>query len=188
MLRLIGLISLALVLSLVFACDGGEEEAIPPATASVTPAMTPGTVQTPAVTPTVERVPVQVYFLDEERFIAGTQPFVVPVEREVEAPAVALQALEELFAGPTPEEQARGLRFVNSGATGFADLKIENGIATLRLTGGCDSGGSTFTIAQEIIPTLTQFATVDYVKILDSEGSTVDPEGPGNSTPVCLEP
>jgi hypothetical protein len=56
------------------------------------------------------------------------------------------------------------------------------------MTGGCGSGGSTFTVAQEIIPTLTQFPTVQYVKILDPDGNTEEPDGPSNSIPECLEP
>jgi spore germination protein GerM len=182
---------LAIALSLIlfsFACEGEQDDdAIQTPTAS--PAATAPT-PSPAVTsPTPpQSVTVQLYFLDEENFSTGTQPYVTPVGREVEAPAVPLQALEELFAGPTPEERARGLRFVNSEATGFADFEVEDGIATLRLTGGCDSGGSTFTIAREIIPTLTQFPDIQYVKILDPDGSTESPEGPGDSIPACLEP
>jgi hypothetical protein len=181
-------LSLAL-LPLASACGEGEEEAAtPPATAPVTAAATPGPSQTPPLTPSMGRVTVRVYFLDEEKFIAGTPPFVVPLEREVEATTVAFQTLEGLFAGPTPEEQARGLRFINSGATGFSDFTVEDGIATLRLSGGCDSGGSTFTVAQEIIPTLAQFSNIQYVKILDPQGSTENPDGPGDSIPTCLEP
>jgi hypothetical protein len=133
-------------------------------------------------------VTVQVYFLNEANFNVGTEPYVTPVEREVDAADAAQGALHALFAGPTAAEQDEGLRFVASEATGFADLEIADGIARVRLTGGCSSGGSTFTVANEIVPTLKQFSEVGFVKILDPDGNTESPEGPGDSIPFCLEP
>ena len=62
------------------------------------------------------------------------------------------------------------------------------GVADLRLTGRCSSGGSTVSIAGEVLPTLKQFATVRRVVLRDAQGSTLDPDGPGDSTPECLEP
>lgn len=172
--------ALVLLLALTaVACD--DDEGTPPESP---------TAQPPAATATaeVETTTVQVYFLNEPNFVAGTEPYVTPVEREVEAPAVAQGALEALFAGPAPEEEADGLRLETSEATGFADLEIADGIARVRLTGGCSSGGSTFTVAQEIVPTLKQFPSVQYVKILDPDGTTEEPEGPTDSIPFCLEP
>lgn len=173
------------------ACGDGEEAtptpfASPPAAAS--PTSPAG--QTPAASPTPpRRVAVQVFFLDQENFNAGDEPFVTAVSREVDPPAVARGALEDLFAGTTEDEQAQGLRFVASGATGFTDFVVsEDGIARLQLVGGCDSGGSTFTVAQEIIPTLTQFPSIQHVKIYGPQGDTEQPEGDSNSIPVCLEP
>ena len=110
------------------------------------------------------------------------------VTRRVPAPGFARGALTALFAGPTDFDQPAGLAFVNSGATGFADLSISDGIARVRLTGGCASGGSTFTIANEIMPTLKQFPTVEFVKILGPRGNTEQPTGPVDSIPTCLEP
>jgi Fe-S cluster biogenesis protein NfuA len=77
---------------------------------------------------------------------------------------------------------------VRSRAAGFVDLAIVGGVARVRLRGGCSSGGSTVTIAGEIMPTLRQFDTVDWVKVLDPSGSTADPTGPGDSIPDCLNP
>jgi hypothetical protein len=110
------------------------------------------------------------------------------VTRRVPAPGLARGALTALFAGPTDFDQPAGLTFVNSGATGFADLSISDGIARVRLTGGCSSGGSTFTIANEIMPTLKQFPTVEHVKIFGPRGNTEQPTGPSDSIPTCLEP
>ena len=97
-------------------------------------------------------------------------------------------ALDELFAGPTAQERASGLRFVGSDATGFDQLRIEDGTAHVTLVGGCSSGGSTFTVADELAATLRQFTTVDAVKIYDPDGQTAAPDEPGDSIPACLEP
>lgn len=133
-------------------------------------------------------VPVRDFFLFQPAFAAGRPPYVRAVRRPVIPPAVGAGALQRLFAGPTGPEFATGLRFIASGATGFADLSVRDGIARVRLTGGCSSGGSTFTIADEIVPTLTQFRSVRWVKIFDPAGHTEHPAGHTNSIPECLEP
>jgi hypothetical protein len=128
------------------------------------------------------------YLLDSHRFAHGTPPFTKAVLRPVITPAVAFGALQRLFAGATIPERAAGLRFINSKATGFADLSITDHVARVRLTGGCGSGGSTFTIANEIRPTLKQFSSVRWVKIYDPAGHTERPRGHTDSIPECLEP
>jgi hypothetical protein len=133
-------------------------------------------------------VQVRDYFLNSKRFAVGTQPYVTAVRRPVIPPAVGRGALERLFAGPTQAELKAGLRFVASKATGFKNLSITNGVARVQLTGGCSSGGSTFTIADEIMPTLKQFPTVRWVKIYDPWGHTERPLGRSDSIPLCLEP
>ena len=47
---------------------------------------------------------------------------------------------------------------------------------------------TTVSIAGEVLPTLKQLPTVDRVVLRDAAGSTLDPDGPGDSTPACLEP
>lgn len=133
-------------------------------------------------------VRVRDYFVNEPNFIIGRQPYVKPVLRPVIPPATSKGALERLFAGPTRAEIAKGLRFVSSEATGFTNLSIRNGVARVQLTGGCNSGGSTLTIANEIFPTLKQFSSVRYVKIYDPSGHTETPNGRSDSIPECLEP
>lgn len=96
--------------------------------------------------------------------------------------------MDRLFAGPLPRERANGLRLLRSRATSFDDLSVESGIARVRLVGGCDSGGSTVTIAGSIMPSLRQFASVDWVKIYDPAGSTGSPTGSSDSIPDCLNP
>ena len=101
-------------------------------------------------------------------------------------PATGL--MDRLFAGPLPAERRAGLRLVRSRATGYADLAVAGGVARVRLTGGCSSGGSTVTVAGSILPTLRHLPTVEWVKILDPAGQTADPTGSTDSVPACLEP
>lgn len=133
-------------------------------------------------------VNVRDYFLNSHRFATGREPYTQPVLRPVLPPRTAYGALQRLFAGPTQNEKALGLRFVSSKATGFRNLSIVDGVARVQLTGGCSSGGSTFTIANEIFPTLKQFPSVHWVKIYDPSGHTEHPYGHSDSIPASLEP
>jgi spore germination protein GerM len=132
--------------------------------------------QPAAPAPEAKLATVNVWFLDGEAMKTGKEPLFVPVERKVKE-ATPQAAMEALFAGPNDQEKARNLRFVASGATGFENLKVENGIARVQLKGTCNAGGSTASIAQEIAPTLKQFPGVNAVKIYDEKGKTEEPEG-----------
>jgi hypothetical protein len=138
-----------------------------------------------AAFPTVQR---KVYFLDEPRFVANTPPFFVPVLRPVLPGTPATGVMDRIFAGPVAREEGRGLRLLRSQATGFTRLGVQAGVARVQLVGGCSSGGSTVTIAGEIMPSLRQFPTVDFVKIYDPAGRTERPTGRVDSIPECLEP
>ncbi|WP_171074065.1 hypothetical protein [Nonomuraea basaltis] len=48
--------------------------------------------------------------------------------------------------------------------------------------------GSTFTIADQIRPTLKQFPSIKWVKIYDAAGRTERPTGPSYPVPPSLEP
>lgn len=143
----------------------------------------------PTPTPTPGEMAITVYFTDVNRYAAATEPFEVAVTRTVPAgtnlPAAVLDAF---FAGPTGEEAAQGLEAITSGATGFRELRLESGLAHVTLTGACNSGGATYTIAQPLIKNLLQFDEITTVKIYDAGGFTEDPDGAGNSIPFCLEP
>lgn len=131
----------------------------------------------------------KVYFVDAENYAEGDEPYLRAVLRRVRPAAPATAVLDRLFAGPTRAEKRDGLRLVRSKARSFADLEISaNGVARVRLTGGCGSGGSTLTVADEIRRTLKQFSTVDWVKIYDPAGRTQTPKGRSDSIPECLEP
>ncbi len=130
----------------------------------------------------------RVWFMNLPGYVEGKGPEVSSVMRWVPAGNPAIGVMDRLFAGPTPTEVASGLRLVTSHATGFRSLSLSGGVAHVRLAGGCDSGGSTFTIANEIEPTLDQFPGVVAVKIYDPSGATDSPGGLTSSIPRCLEP
>jgi hypothetical protein len=133
-------------------------------------------------------VPGKVWFFDEPRYLANTEPFFTPVVRPVRPGTPAVGLMDRVFAGPLPGERAAGLRLLRSGAKDFTNLSVADGVARVRLTGGCSSGGSTVTIAGEVMPTLRRLPAVDYVKIFDPSGSTESPNGRSDSIPECLEP
>jgi hypothetical protein len=128
------------------------------------------------------------YLLNSHNYATGHRPYLQAVSRPVITPAVAFGALQRLWAGPTQKELAQGLRFVASRTTGFSKVTISDHVARVYLTGGCNSGGSTFTIANEIFPTLKQFSSIRWVKIYSPWGHTEHPTGHSDSIPVCLEP
>lgn len=134
---------------------------------------------------TVDR---QVFFLNRDNFVDNVDPFFSPVVRPVRPKTPAAGVMDRLFSGPVGSEKADGLRLLRSGATGYADLGIADGVAEVRLTGRCSSNGSTVTVAGEIMPTLRQFSSVDWVKIFDAAGDTGSPTGNTDSIPACLEP
>ncbi len=144
---------------------------------------------TAAVPPTQAPVTLTVYFTDVARFQVGTEPYEKAVTRTVPAPASLPEAvLTELFKGPTAAEKQSGLEVFLSGATGFSQLTIADGIARIYLTGECNSKGSTYTIGNLINANLAQFPEIQWVKIYDQNGETETPDGQTGSIPFCLEP
>ena len=122
-------------------------------------------------------------------FFVNSSANVVGVSRPIANTSVAHQLMDRLYAGTTAGERASGLRFVASGSNGYKDLTISSGaVARVALTGGCTSGGSTVTVANEIMPTLRQLPNVDFVKVYDPAGATERPTGASDSIPACLEP
>ena len=143
-------------------------------------------VEVPA-TPTL--VEITVYFTDTNRYAVGIPPFEVPVTRSVPEESILPGALlEAFFDGPTEEEQSQGLESITSGFTGFREIKIQDQIAHVYLTGQCKSMGTTYTVAQPLMRNLLQLEEIHAVKIYDEMGLTEAPLGAGNSVPPCLEP
>ncbi|MCA2229227.1 AMIN-like domain-containing (lipo)protein [Nonomuraea aurantiaca] len=116
-------------------------------------------------------VPVHEYFLNTANYNTGRRPYTTAVQRPVIPPATAFGALQRLFAGPTQAERAQGLRFIRSKATGFSKLTVKNGVARVYLTGRVTSGGSTFTITNQIRPTLKQFPLIKWGQDLRLDGA-----------------
>ncbi len=132
---------------------------------------------------------ITVYFMDENRFIAATEPYEVAVNRTVPANSDLPRAvLDEYFKGPTPAEYLQGLRPHNSGFTHVRNLVIENGIARVYLGGVCANNGAAYSVANLIMKNLSQFPQITYVKIYDENDSNLDPDSLSSSLPYCLEP
>lgn len=169
-------------------------EPAPPATTDAAPAPTDepkakakaGKAKAPPAP--VEKVGVKVYFVDSAKMAKGEKPFLVAVERQVGAKTPPKNAIWSLMQGPTEEETAAGLTLVKSGADGFEEFKIEDGVASLKLRGGCTSEGSAVTVYDLMRATLLEFPEIKQVKLLDPEGATQTPEGAVDSKPACLEP
>jgi hypothetical protein len=132
---------------------------------------------------------VVVYFQDEQRYVDNIEPYEVGVTRTILATEDEAEALLRLvFEGPTEDEYAAGLRAYPNGCTGFSGVEVRAGIAHVYLTGDCNSGGATYTIANLIFVNLKQLDSISSVKIYDQYGQTGSPEGEGDSIPFSLEP
>jgi hypothetical protein len=119
----------------------------------------------------------------------GDEVFPEYVVRPVLASAPAHGLLDRLFAGPTRAEEAQGIFFFDSGATGYTDLTVSTGeVARVRLLGGCQRGIDTEGIAEEIQLTLRPLPNVSWIKVYDPQGRTQRPYGQVDSIPACLEP
>ena len=142
------------------------------------------------VAPTIEPAgqEITVYFMDENRFIAATDPYEVAVTRTTTSDNLPLAVLEAYFAGPTSEEYDQGLRLLSSGFSHVRVLTIENGIARVYLGGVCANNGAAYSVANLIMKNLEQFPEISAVKIYDENDSTLDPDSANSSLPYCLEP
>jgi hypothetical protein len=138
-----------------------------------------------AAFPTVAR---KVFFFNRANFVTNDRPFFSARWRPVRPRTPGVGVMDRLFAGPLVGEQANGLVLLRSRATGYTGLTIADGVARVRLTGGCSSGGSTVSVAGEIMPTLRALPNVDWVKVYDPTGRTGSPTGRSDSIPGCLEP
>ncbi len=128
---------------------------------SVNPSSTPSQPPTsPSTVPgTAQTVTVEVWFTKGETLYESkrTQSFTVAVGRA---------ALTALLAGPSAEEEAAGLASSVPTGTQLLGLSIVDGIATVDLSGGFDSGGGSLSermrLAQ-VVYTISQFPTVQGV-------------------------
>ena len=158
-----------------------------PAVTTATPLPEP-TVVIALPSPEVLEQEITVYFLDEKRFLAATEPYEVAVTRITKGADLPLAVLEAYFAGPTQQEYDLGLRMHGSGFTHVRALTIENGIARVYLGGECANNGAAYSVAALVFRNLEQFPEISAIKIFDENDSTLDPDSNSSSLPFCLEP
>mgnify|MGYP000067466780 FL=1 len=135
----------------------------------------------------VEMVDATIYLIDTKAVAEGKEPTMVAVTRKVGKLAPEKNAVWNVFKGPTDEEKGKGLDVVKSGAEGFEGFVLADGVATLKLRGGCDAGGATVTVYDLLHKTLTGFDSVKHVKVLGPSDAAA-PEGMVDHRPDCLQP
>lgn len=132
---------------------------------------------------------VTVYFLNEDRFAVGIEPYEDAFTRQVPAGSDLPRAVLDLFfLGPTQAEVSGGIRAWTSGFTHVRDLTIQDGIARVYLGGVCANNGAAYSVAALIMKNLSQFPQITAVKIYDENDETEMPDSPDSSIPYCLEP
>ncbi len=109
-------------------------------------------------------------------FIRGEQ--IATVHRTVpKTQQVAAAAMAELLAGPTSEDAAVGMMTAIPEGTQYIGTTIDEGVATVDLSGVFESGGGSASMLArlgQVVYTLTQFPTIDFVTFeLDGEPVTV---------------
>ena len=121
--------------------------------------------------------------------IAGQLPYEVAVTRFVPSSENPVNSvLDEFFKGPGDVERNQGLAVINNGFTGYSRLVLANGGAYVYLAGNCQSNGTLYTIARLLMANLKQFPEIQFVKIYDQFGKTLQPAARVDSVPVCLGP
>ncbi len=121
--------------------------------------------------------------------LAGTLPYEVAVTRYVPSSKNIVNAvLDEFFKGPNEGERYQGLAVINNGFTGYSKIEFANGGVYVYLTGTCQSNGTFYTIARPLMMNLKQFPQIQFVKIYDQFGNTLQPAARVDSIPACLDP
>ncbi len=173
--------SLALVVLgaglLTAACGGGggggttTEPATQPTSTEPAPTTGETTAPTTAQTETTpqETTVVSLYFLRGDKLGVA--------HREIPKVAgIGAATLEELLSGPTEAEAAAGLHTEVPQGTRLLGLDVQNGLATVDLSGEFDDGGGSLTMfarLAQVVFTLTQFPAVQRVDFrLDGEPVT----------------
>ncbi len=165
----------------------------PTETPTTTPTRTPTPTRT--VRPTATRWPTAtpgyyrytLYFANRYRYAAGTPPFEATGTRYLRSSFDQASAiLDEYFKGPGAIERLWGYISLYNGFDGYSNVEVADGVARVYLTGACQYEGRDFTIADLLAENLRQLPDVQVVKVYDQAGTTVDPDGPNDSRPVCL--
>lgn len=139
----------------------GEGSPSPSPSSNTSP--TPGASHTPTTRPSSPSgsgsVTYDVWFTKGEHLFVTrrTEPFTVAVGRA---------ALQSLLSGPSSAERAAGVGTAVPSGTKLLDLNIEDGIATVDLSGTFDDGGGSLSEGMrlaQVVYTITQFPTVQGV-------------------------
>jgi hypothetical protein len=122
------------------------------------------------------------------RLAASTPPYEVAGNRYVASSISRYKAvLDEYFKGPgATERYSLGYSAIYDGFTGYTQVTVENGVASVFLKGACNPARYDYTIADLVTYNLKQFPEVQFVKIYDADGGTVSPGSSLDSRPACL--
>lgn len=156
----------------------------PPATFTQRPTNT----RWPTPTPVYNKI--NVYFANRNRLAINQPPYESVRIRYVRSSiSIYEQTLNAYFTGPgSTESYYYGDMTISDGFTGYSKLEITDGVARVYLLGECRRQRVTYTIAQLIQVNLKQYPVVQSVKIYDQAGQTQNPDGAGDSVPLCLDP
>ncbi len=116
----------------------------------------------------------KLYLVSQETLSAHTRTIAY-------TPAVGKAALENLFAGPSSADKARGANTAIPAGTKLLSLSIKDNVATVDLSKQFTSGGESQSMhlrLGQIVYTLTDFPTVDSMRI-KVEGKTLSTLGGG---------
>jgi hypothetical protein len=108
--------------------------------------------------------------------VGGTGLFLTKRTQEA-TPAVGRAALTAMLDGPSPEEAAVGVSSAIPSGTELLALTIEDGMATVDLSGEFGSGGSSSSVLMrlaQVVYTITQFPTVEAM-MFEIEGERPEP-------------
>jgi spore germination protein GerM len=134
--------------------------------AKASPSATTAAQTSPTAVVNDEVTILSIFFLRDEKI--ATVHRTVPKTQQVAAAAMA-----ELLAGPTAEDAAAGMTTAIPDGTEYIGTTIDQGVATVDLSGEFESGGGSLSMAArlaQVVYTLTQFPTVDFVTFtLDGE-------------------
>jgi len=139
--------------------------------------------------PTESRQKINLFFINEERFVVGNSPYEEAVIREIDVEAIPeVEVINQLLKGPREGEE--GLTTNIPESVDFKKLEIKDKIAHTYFTGPlCDNRGAAYHAGMLVFKNLAQFTdTIEFVKIY-LDGETQQPGGERtDSIPVCLEP
>jgi spore germination protein GerM len=163
LIALSGLVLLGCLGFVLAGCGSGGAVSLgsPPTGSTSGPEVTE-TGSTTQAKPTTVRTPLsfEVWFARGERLIP---------QLRTHAPTrlVATAAVSALLAGPTPAERTAGIATAVPAGTRLLGISINQGVATVDLTSGYQSGGGSLSMQlrlAQVVYTLTQFPTVKTVR------------------------